>query len=460
MLAMNLRFCFPGKLLPYLLYFSLFIFLLWCWKPVRAQSLSSAKPPTIGEKVPDVTIDNILHFRGPSAKLSDFRGKLLILDFWATWCKPCVMMIPRMDSLEKQFEGRVQFLPVTYQTEKEVSAFREKLAKRTGLRITGPEVVGDQNLKALFPHSGVPHYVWIDQDGVLRAITNLDEIRADKIKAFLKGDNPVLAIKKDVERLAYNRQQTALTDFLAQNKNVSVQNNYHALLTGYIPGLGGGSALHQPSGSTDHWRATFTNLNLQTLFANAYGKGRRFFSSSTIAVEVKDSLAFFHMGQKTRDWMPLHCYCYELIVPSVLADSGYNMMQKDLDRLFACYQATLEIRQKKVLALIRTSPADKMQSSTEAYSDGYDGFNYRLRHGKLEHFVIGLNGMYMQSSPLEIVDQTSYEGYVDLDLEVKFSDLQSVNAALSKYDLKLVEKSEPREILVIRDRIVKHSSTY
>lgn len=457
---MNIRFCFPGKLLPYLLYFSLFIFLLWCWKPARAQPLSSFDPPSIGEKVPDVTIDNILHFRGPSAKLSDFRGKLLILDFWATWCKPCVMMIPRMDSLEKQFEGHLQFLPVTYQTEKEVSVFREKLTKRTGLRIKGPEVVGDQNLKALFPHSGVPHYIWIDQDGVLRAITNLDEIRADKIKAFLSGESPVLSIKKDVERLAYNRQQTALTDFLAQNKNVPVQSHYHALLTGYIPGLGGGSALHQPSGSSDHWRVTFTNLNLQTLFANAYGKGRRFFSSSTIAVEVQDSLAFFHMGQKARDWMPLHCYCYELIVPSALADSGYSMMQKDLNRLFARYQATLEIRQKKVLALIRTSQADKMQSSTEAYSDGYDGFNYRLRHGKLAHFVIGLNGMYMQSSPLEIVDQTSYEGYVDLDLEVKFSDLQSVNSALSKYDLKLVEKSEPREILVIRDRAVKHSSTY
>lgn len=457
---MNTRFCFQGKLLPYLLYFTLFIFLLWCWKPAPAQSLSSFEPPSIGQKVPDMNIGNVLYFKGQSAKLSDFRGKLLILDFWATWCKPCVMMIPRMDSLEKQFEGRLQFLPVTYQTSHEVSVFREKLAKRTGLRLKGPEVVSDQNLKALFPHSGVPHYVWIDQDGVLRAITNLDEIRADKIMAFFSGESPVLSIKKDAERLAYNRQQTALTEFLAQNKNVPVQNNYQALLTGYIPGLGGGSAFHQPSSSTDNWRVTFTNLNLQTLFANAYGKGRRFFSSSTIAVEVKDSLAFFHMGQKARDWMPLHCYCYELIVPSVLADSGYSMMQKDLDRLFPHYQATLETRQKKVLALIRTSLADKMQSSTEAYSDSYDGFYYRLRHGKLAHFVIGLNGMYMQSSPLEIVDQTSYEGYVDLDMEVKFSDLQSVNSALSKYDLKLVEKSEPREILVISDRTVKHSSTY
>jgi len=457
---MNTRFCFPGKLLPYLFYFTICYLLLWCWRPARAQKLSALKPPVIGEVVPDVTIDHIQGYAGHKAKLSDFRGKLLILDFWATWCKPCVMMIPRMDSLEKQFEGRVQFLPVTYQTEKEVSVFREKMAKRTGKRIVGPEVVEDQQLKALFPYTGVPHYVWIGPDGVLRAVTNLDEINAAKISAMLSGNSAVLPIKKDVQRLAYNRQQTPLSGFLARNPDVAVRNQYQALLTGYIPGIGGGTALQQPGDSSGNWRVTYTNLNLHTLFANAYGKGRRFFSSNTVSVEVKDSLAFFHMGQKARDWMPLHCYCYELIVPAAQADSGYSIMQNDLDRLFPRYQAGLETRRKKVLALIRTSKSDKIKSASEHYSDSYDGFTYRLRRSKLAHFVIGLNGMYMQSSPMEIVDQTGYEDYADLDLEVKFSDLQSVNSALSRYDLKLVEKTEPREILVIRDRMLKQPSTY
>ncbi|MGB4400563.1 MAG: TlpA disulfide reductase family protein, partial [Daejeonella sp.] len=67
----------------------------------------------IGDKVPDVTINNISNYKSTSAKLSDFKGKLLILDFWATWCAPCIAMIPKMDSLEKAFEGKVAFLSVT-----------------------------------------------------------------------------------------------------------------------------------------------------------------------------------------------------------------------------------------------------------------------------------------------------------------------------------------------------------
>ncbi|REA58189.1 hypothetical protein DSL64_21515 [Dyadobacter luteus] len=447
---MNSRFCSPGKLLPYLFYLLVSFILMLCWRPVQAQQ---RVPLSISDSVPDITIQNVLNYKSSTAKISDFRGKLLILDFWATWCKPCVMMIPKMDSLEKQFHGQVVFLPVSYQSKQEISVFREKLAKRTGQRITGPEVVSDVNLKALFPHSGVPHYVWIGPDGVLRAITNLDEIRTENIQAVLNGNGRTLAVKKDAKRLTYNRQQMALSDFLVENSDVLAANTHRSVLTGYIAGIGGGGTLHKPVDSLDHWRVTFTNLNPQTLFANAYGKGRRFFSSNTVSVEVKDSLSFFHMGQKARDWMPLHCYCYELIVPSSLADSGYRIMQKDLNRLFPQYQATLEIRQKKVLALIRTSKIDKVKSASDTYSDSYDGFTYKLRRGKLEHFVTGLNGMYMQSSPLEIVDQTGYEGYADLDMEVKFSDLQNVNAALSKYDLQLIEKSESREILVIRDRI-------
>lgn len=157
---MNLCFCSPGRILPYLFYFSLLYLLLRCWKATRAQSVADYKPLQVGDTVPDVR-----NYKSKSASLSDFKDKLLILDFWATWCSPCVYMIPRMDSLQKQFEGKVQFLAVTAESEKTVAAFRAKYEKRKGKRIAHPEVVSDTVLRTLFNHTALPHYVWIDPRG-------------------------------------------------------------------------------------------------------------------------------------------------------------------------------------------------------------------------------------------------------------------------------------------------------
>ena len=80
----------------------------------------------IGQEVPNVTLTNLYNYKNASgkvattAKLADFKGKLLILDFWATWCAPCVASIPKLENLQKQFEGKLQILPVTYQKDKEL----------------------------------------------------------------------------------------------------------------------------------------------------------------------------------------------------------------------------------------------------------------------------------------------------------------------------------------------------
>ncbi len=66
----------------------------------------------IGQQVPDLLLTNLHNYRdkqgnlSSSAKISDFKGKLLILDFWATWCSPCVAMIPKMDSLQQEFKDK------------------------------------------------------------------------------------------------------------------------------------------------------------------------------------------------------------------------------------------------------------------------------------------------------------------------------------------------------------------
>ena len=68
----------------------------------------------IGDQVPDLYIAKIIKNQKNSAKISDFKDQLLILDFWDTYCSSCIEALPKMDSLQKEFGHQIKILPVRH----------------------------------------------------------------------------------------------------------------------------------------------------------------------------------------------------------------------------------------------------------------------------------------------------------------------------------------------------------
>ncbi|TKT85998.1 TlpA family protein disulfide reductase [Dyadobacter frigoris] len=453
---MNSRFCSPGRILPYLFYFSLFYLLLWCWKPARGQSVAAYKPLQIGDTVPDVTINNILHYKTPTAKLSDFKGKLLILDFWATWCTPCVAMIPKMDSLQKQFEGKVQFLSVAYQSEKEVAAFMTKLASRRGERIPIPEVVGDKILNQLFYHNALPHYIWIDQDGIVKAVTGMKEVNNQNIESFLKARQASMAEKKDDMAIPYNRDKPFLID---GNGGKGENLIFHAAFTGFTEGLSNGYNLTR--NKEDNYltsKISVRNLSLPQIYCLAYGEGKTYLGKNRLIFETADSLsltgALADNDQHYREWRSNHTFCYEVIAPPFLKKEIYKMMQQDLDRLIRPYKAEMKLRKTKFYALIRTSARDLLKSAGGPSQSNFDGMGCKLRNEPLSQFSGQLNVIYLQRLPYPFLNLTDYNENVDMEIQANMSSVESLNQALEKYDLKIVEQEGEIPMLVIENRIL------
>jgi cytochrome c biogenesis protein CcmG/thiol:disulfide interchange protein DsbE len=121
-------------------------------------------PVTIGETAPDFTLTT---FGGEKISLGDLKGKVVVLNFWASWCKPCEEEAAELETAWRIYQpgGDVVFLGVDYvDTETEAMAYLEKFDVTYP---NGPDL--RTQISQAFRIRGVPETYILDQDGKLAA---------------------------------------------------------------------------------------------------------------------------------------------------------------------------------------------------------------------------------------------------------------------------------------------------
>lgn len=120
---------------------------------------------------------------GRTLHLASYRGKVVLLNFWATWCPPCRVEIPDLIKLQHEYKGRgLQVIGVTYppQTRAEVLRFARQF------RINYPVALGSKKNKTLFyPGGTLPITVIIDREGMVRDVIE-GVLYADEFDARVK----------------------------------------------------------------------------------------------------------------------------------------------------------------------------------------------------------------------------------------------------------------------------------
>ena len=123
---------------------------------------AQAQPIGRGEPAPDFSL---LTFNGEQITLDSLQGKVIVLNFWASWCKPCEQEAADLQTAWEMYEprGDIVFLGVDYvDTDREAMAYLEKFA------ITypnGPDL--GQKIYDDFRATGVPETYFIDREGTL-----------------------------------------------------------------------------------------------------------------------------------------------------------------------------------------------------------------------------------------------------------------------------------------------------
>ena len=150
-----------------------------------APPVTPTERPAAGQTAPDFTLKTL---DGKTVRLADFRGKIVILNFWATWCPPCVKEFPTLLKIVGKYPDKIVLIaPSSDIDDKSLSAFLDKWNWKRPNAFIGRDA--DQSItQKTFQTFKLPETFVIDREGRIR-------------EKFIGGDWDPAALESLIESL-------------------------------------------------------------------------------------------------------------------------------------------------------------------------------------------------------------------------------------------------------------------
>jgi thiol-disulfide isomerase/thioredoxin len=414
-------------------------------------SFGQVRALNVGDTVPDIFFKNFLNGPKNSASLSDYKDKVIIIDFWSTTCAPCIKGLPILDSLQKKHPSDLVILPVTY----EKRAVADELLHRKKLDHM-PSVVEETDLNEWFPHLSIPHEVIINKKGIVVGITG-GGISDRYITEVIAGKMPFINLKKDL--LDFIKGTTHLTEERIMPKENIL---YHTMVTGGVPSLNTFFTyiLH----NKEKIGLQFVNHSILNLYLTVLNKPSYYRNSRVIYEGVKDSLIYTFKKNATIaeqfEWALGNSYCYEIIAQGLSIAKMYEIMKAEITKTFGNKFGTeflVEKRNIPCLILKRIS-SGKPTFATASYEESKEVSILTeeivsIVNKPMSFFKDRLEMMTRTA----IVDETYYPGNIDFIISNSVSqeawkNNQPLRQLLQANGLDLIPGIREVEVVVIKER--------
>jgi peroxiredoxin len=121
---------------------------------------------------------------GAQQPLAQWRGRLLVVNFWATWCPPCVEEMPDLQAVRDTYQSRgVEVIGIGIDSADRITAFAERMKLSLPLLVAG--MAGSELARSLGNRSGaLPYTVLIDAEGLVTQ-RKLGQIKRSELQAWL-----------------------------------------------------------------------------------------------------------------------------------------------------------------------------------------------------------------------------------------------------------------------------------
>lgn len=454
----------------------------------------------VGDAMPDIPLGTMLNDHTGKTSFTDFRGKLVILDFWATTCSSCIEDFPYMENLQRQFGDKIQVLLVnTFESKQQI---QEKWIERYKIKMPDlPSLVADQPSDSfedayrnsavyrLFPYRRLGQHVWIDGKGIIRLIGGHMNTHPEKIADLLAGKE--ITFLNDNDRIPEISEDRKTPYYKQLGSLQSTPVVYGSFITPYNNELSG-SVNYIVDSVYQTMTTYFINLDLVDIYEHAFNglwkKTNIFYSPLSL---VHGDLAIFPPGTDTlnftsyekllhrratdKDYLKAK-YCYEQVTPMHMPYiQRQQYMVEDLNRFFKerlGVTAALEKRKIPCYSIVRISKADKIEGNSGVLSGGTSINAMEEKGRRLKKYtsvpfeaVIQLTipeNPNLQSfleqnkrngKPFLLINETGWDRNKKVDMVLPAGDLNTIEdmkKVLKQYDLDIVEKEGEVELIVFK----------
>lgn len=422
-------------------------------------------PLEVGSKVPNIVLTKVTNDKTKVLSLADYKDKLIILDFWATWCGSCRAGLPKMDSLQKKYKEKLKVILVDNEDKKTVDDYFA-VRKAKGAELSLPSTYEDQELNKLFLHHTIPHYVWI-KDGIVISITEADIVTSENVEKVIRGEKTNFPqktdreLRKDLDQ-PFFLEQSNVPIYVSSGKFGPDSIKYRSILVkGAYDDL-------ESAGAFYTGRILYTNNFLLGMFISSfsylfYGK-MEYLYQNRVLVEVSNPERFqlpVTKGSETmKKWTAENSYTYDLVFPDYY--KGRTVANgPDSIRKYACEVLRSDIHKftglngkiekRKVLCTILQATDTTKLCSKENFGQStvIAGAGAVFNETKPD-FIKGALTFVLQNEP-PFVYEVNYKGRINIRIDANFGNLDKVNIDLAKFGLRIIKDYRTIDMVVITD---------
>jgi uncharacterized protein (TIGR03435 family) len=361
-----------------------------------------------GEPVADLHFTTILNAPVKSSTLNALKGKVVIIEFWATWCGSCIAAMPHLSQLQTKFPDKVSVITVTSEGSKRIKKFLTVRPSNLWFALDTAEVIS-----TLFPHRLIPHTVVISPAGLLIANTDPAAVTEDVIERIFNQESVHLPEKND--------NQLSFEELIKQNFYASDAVKSRFMIQPEIKGAPGFSTRHFDDRIFKNRRLTAVNCTLSTLYRIAFG-------------DFPYNRTINQMTEADKQGS----YCVDLIVPH--KEDLLPQLKKELANKF---DVRAEIRSEvKDVYVLKIADFEKVKTIPVNTSGQR---TYYARHGEMDQQAVTMADLadYLESygvSNLPVFDETGVSTLFDMKFSFQPEDPASLKEVLKNMGL-AIEKA-------------------
>lgn len=392
---------------------SLFFLLL-----VACSSLAQAQPALkVGDLFPDIFFRNVVNAPTRDLEARMYTTKFTIVNFWGTWCSPC---LPEMDSLAKlqvKNNSRIQVIAVSNDPV-------DKLKKYLARKPSTLWLVSDTAswLYQQFALNYVGQAAIVDQQHRIIALVRSDSINQSMIDKLLRKE----AILSSGE--TGNKHDAIETDPFAVDSSLSYQFTW----SGYRPGIPGMSKTYLKT-SLEGRRRTYFNCCFSNMLMDVYQV-----SHKQIIYEVPEKSVCNFEDKNMR-------YCFDILVKPTQKDSLLIIMRELLHKLLPV-KFRLEKKEMPVYVLRRLPDAAPWQESIAAE----EVFSYSGRGFDSKRIGVDAFAEYLANElGLPVVNETGLTGKYDITTSYVMRTRDELLDALKKLGLSVEKATRALDAVIV-----------